>query len=210
MLGIHDFTLFLGSALLLNITPGADMLYVMSRAANGGAGDGLAATAGIGTGCLVHTTLAALGLSALLAASAKAFLVVRLVGACYLVALGLGLLLKRAPAPASAIDGPPRQGIWRAYRQGVLVNALNPKVGLFFLAFLPQFIQPHGSTLLPFMLLGCVFIGTSSVVNAAVSFAAAPLRRWATTSGAALRWPRRLLGMAFIGFGLRLARYAHP
>ncbi len=210
MLGIHDFTLFVGSALLLNLTPGADMLYVMSRAANGGAGNGLAATAGIGTGCLVHTTLAALGLSALLAASARAFLLVRLAGACYLVALGVGLLLKRSPSGAPDPGTPPKHDIWRAYRQGVLVNALNPKVGLFFLAFLPQFIQPHGFTLLPFMLLGCVFVGTSSVVNAAVAFAAAPLRRWTARSGAALRWPRRLLGIAFIGFGLKLARYAHP
>src|SRR5699024_9440552 len=133
MFGIHDFLLFLGAGLLLNITPGADMLYVLSNAARGSRA-GLLAACGIFTGTLFHIAFAVAGLSALLAASATAFTVVKYVGAAYLVYLGAKMLLERSDKTGAVPDSPGQRSLLRTYRQGTLINLLNPKVALFFLA----------------------------------------------------------------------------
>ena len=137
--GIHNLGLFVLSGLLLNVTPGADTLYIVARGTTQGARAGAVAAMGIGTGCIVHTLAAALGLSAILATSATAFALVKWIGAAYLVYLGFALL---AAGPTAGTGTPlQRASLGRVFVQGFVTNVLNPKVALFFLAFLPQFID---------------------------------------------------------------------
>ncbi|MEO7055959.1 MAG: LysE family translocator, partial [Caldimonas sp.] len=144
MFGTHAPWLFALSLLIFNLTPGPDLLFTLARSLQHGRRAGIAAAFGIGAGCLVHTAAAAFGLAALLAASAEAFTLLRWIGAAYLLWLAFGLL-RAAPSlrsAASAADAPaPKVPAWRIFRQGFLTNALNPKVAIFFLAFLPQFID---------------------------------------------------------------------
>lgn len=142
MLPIHDLAWFLSAALLLNLTPGPDMLYVAGTAATHGRRVGVAAALGIGLGCLVHVALAALGVSALIVASGWGFAALKIAGAAYVVFLGV-MLWRRPAASAAAADTTPSTRVTTAsaLAQGALINALNPKVALFFLALLPQFID---------------------------------------------------------------------
>lgn len=203
MLGAHDLPLFIASGLLLNLTPGADTLFIVSRAAALGLRAGVLAALGISTGCVLHALAAAAGLSALLATSALAFDVVKWLGAAYLVWLGVGLL-RPAPAPVAgaAVAATPGR---RVFTQAVLTNLLNPKVALFFLAFVPQFIAADAASKpLAFLFLGGVFV--------AVGLAWCLLLAWAGARAgaaplpvAATRWLRRAAGVLFIGLGVRLA-----
>src|SRR5258705_2273247 len=156
-LGIHDLALFASAALLVNLTPGPDMLFVIGSSAARGRRDGVFAALGIGLGCMLHIALAALGLSALLAASATAFTIVKWVGAAYLVWTGIMMLRAAGPRVVDAravLPGSSMEGFW----QGAATNALNPKVALFFLAFLPQFIAPGSDGQpLAFVVLGLLF-----------------------------------------------------
>ena len=210
MLGIQNWELFVASALLLNITPGADMLYVLSRASGQGARAGVAAALGIATGCVIHATLAVAGLSAILATSAVAFQIVKYAGALYLAYFGLMLMLKaRHPAVAAASAGRSRS-LSKVYRQAILINALNPKVALFFLAFLPQFIAPGSShRLVAFVLLGATFNATSTLVNVSVACTVASVRRRLIRGAYLGRWLKAVLGGAFVALGVRLALSTH-
>lgn len=203
-LGIHDLPLFVVAGLLLNLTPGADLLYVAGNTAAGGRRAGMLAALGIGTGCLFHVLLAALGLSALLAASELAFTVLKWAGAAYLVWMGFGLLRSRGGTSApSAID--PHRVFWR----GVLTNALNPKVALFFLAFLPQFIAPQSAhQTLAFGLLGLVFTVNGTLVTLAMAWLGGVAReRFAGNPrvGRLGPWLQRVAGAVFVVLGVRLA-----
>ncbi|MEW6559035.1 MAG: LysE family translocator [Pseudomonadota bacterium] len=209
---IHHFALFLLSGLLLNMTPGADMLFIMSRSAGQGVRAGAMAALGVGAGCLVHVTAAAVGLSALIAASDAAFGVVKWLGAFYLVWLGIGLLRSRAGSnlPDDTRRFPSRSASLRAvFGQGVLTNVLNPKVVLFFLAFLPQFVGPSTQGQgWAFLLLGVVFTVNGTLFNLGVAWATARMRRRMAGMGRMQRlalWVRRLTGLVFVGLGLRLA-----
>src|SRR5947209_4624879 len=156
MLGTHDLPAFLLASFLLWITPGPDTMYILARSISQGIRAGVLSALGIGCGILLHTTLAAFGLSALLAASATAFHVVKLAGAAYLIYLGVQALRGSGAlaTPEIAAASP-----WRIVRQGILTNALNPKVAIFFLAFLPQFVDPAaGFGPIPFLLLGGLFV----------------------------------------------------
>src|SRR4051794_13042302 len=135
--GIHDLALFVVSGLLLNLVPGQDTLYILGRAATQGSRAGSIAALGIGAGCCVHAAAAALGLSALIATSAAAFTALKWIGGAYLVWMGISMW--RAPSPANAPTVAPQTTLTRVFAQGFATNALNPKVALFFLAFLPQF-----------------------------------------------------------------------
>ncbi len=153
MLGIQDFWLFIVSGLLLNVTPGPDTAYIVGRSVQIGWRGGAAAALGISTGCLVHVFGAAIGLSALLAASSAAFTLVKWAGAAYLCFMGVKMLLSHAPAPkADEASAGGAVSLRQVFWQGALTNALNPKVALFFLAFLPQFValdSPHRRRRLP-------------------------------------------------------------
>ena len=204
MEGIHDLGLFVLSGLLLNITPGADTLYIVARGTTQGTRAGAVAALGIGAGCIVHTFAAALGLSAIIATSATAFAVVKWIGAAYLVYLGFTLLAARA---GTHIAAPPRPAsLRRVFAQGFLTNVLNPKVALFFLAFLPQFIAadaPHKA--LAFLLLGAIFNVNGTLWNLLVAWSAGGLSRRLSLPRAAAGWIRRSVGAVFVVLGLRLA-----
>jgi threonine/homoserine/homoserine lactone efflux protein len=207
MLGIHDLWLFIISGLLLNVTPGPDTAYIVGRSVQLGWRGGTAAALGIGTGCLVHVFGAAIGLSALLAASSAAFTLVKWAGAGYLCFVGVKMLLSRQQAPAdnSAAAGG-AIALRQVFLQGALTNILNPKVALFFLAFLPQFVDadaPHKS--LAFVALVLMFISTGTLwcftIAALAARAASRLRQ----SGGALVWINRALGGVFVYLGVRIA-----
>lgn len=203
-LGIHDLPLFVAAGLLLNLTPGADLLYVAGNTATAGRRAGMLAALGIGAGCLFHVTLAALGLSALLAASELAFTLVTWAGAAYLVWMGVGMLRSHgSPREPAALD--PRRVFWR----GVLTNALNPKVALFFLAFLPQFIRPDSDhQALAFGLLGLVFTVNGTAVTLAMAWLAGTAReRWGGHARASMLglWLQRAAGAMFVVLGVKLA-----
>ena len=208
MLGIHDFWLFILSGLLLNIAPGPDTAYIVGRSVQSGWRGGAAAVLGISTGCLVHVFAAAAGLSALLMASTAVFTVVKWVGAAYLCFLGIMMLLSRPPAAAAdavtAMHDPVslRQVFW----QGALTNVLNPKVALFFIAFLPQFVAaeaPHKG--LAFLLLGLIFIFNSTLWCLGVAAFAARAAGRVRQSSRAMAWVNRGLGGLFVFLGVRVA-----
>jgi threonine/homoserine/homoserine lactone efflux protein len=231
--------LFIAAGLLLNLTPGPDVLYIVSNALRSGARAGVVAGLGITAGCFVHVFAAAVGVSALLATSATAFTLLKWVGAAYLLWVGARLLLARAapvrwggcgPADAAApgealrecsartqSSPPPCEepsrggpGLLAVFRGGFLTNVLNPKVAIFFLAFVPQFIAPETEhKALAFVLLGTLFNLNSVAVNAGWAFAAA----WMARHGAVQRgmqWLDRAAGVLFITFGLKLALADNP
>jgi threonine/homoserine/homoserine lactone efflux protein len=207
MLGIHDFWLFIISGLLLNVTPGPDTAYIVGRSVQIGWRGGAAAALGIGTGCLVHVFGAAIGLSALLAASSAAFTVVKWAGAAYLCFIGVKMLLSRAPTPTAdkaAAGGAVSLG--QVFWQGALTNVLNPKVALFFLAFLPQFVEldsPHQGAAL--LLLGLIFVCNGTLWCLGLAAFAARAAGRVRQSGQALRWINRTLGGLFVYLGVRMA-----
>ena len=207
-LAIHDLPLFLTAALLVNLTPGPDMLFVAGSSAAQGRRAGVLAALGVGVGCLLHVALAALGLSALLAASTTAFAAVKWVGAAYLVWVGVSMLRVRATAGESASLTLPR-GSSRVFWQGAWTNALNPKVALFFLAFLPQFIAPGAPhQALSFVVLGLLFSVGGTAVNVGVALLTHRLREGLSGRGGGARigsWLQRAAGVLFVGLGLKLA-----
>lgn len=168
--------LFLAAAAILALTPGPGMFYVGARTLAGGLGEGLASTLGTGLGGMVHVLAAAFGLSALILASAEIFTMMKLLGGCYLVWLGWRswreagqALPEQAPLPAL--------GLWRAFREGAVVEALNPKTALFFLAFLPQFVVlDRGDVVGQLLLLGSVCVALNTLVDAGVAVAAGRVR----------------------------------
>ena len=206
MAGTQHLWLFIVSGLLLNITPGPDSLFIMARSATQGWRAGFVACWGVGSGVFVHVFAAALGLSALLATSATAFAVVKVVGAAYLVWIGIGMLRAKGGAP-QAVEAAPRVIAYRdIFRQGFLTNVLNPKVALFFLAFVPQFIAPDASSKpLAFVVLGAIFdINGMLWCHALALFTAFASRR--LNVGAAVgRWLNRTMGAVFVALGARLA-----
>lgn len=205
MFGIHDLTLFIVSGLLLNLMPGPDSLLVMARSASQGWRAGSVATFGIGAGIMVHVLAAAIGLSALLATSATAFGIVKWAGAAYIIWVGIGLLRSRAGAAARAQTLAPLP--YRTiFFQGFLTNVLNPKVAIFFLAFVPQFIAADApGKALAFVVLGCIFNLNGMLWCHALSlFTAFASARLQLKPGASA-WLKRGAGGLFVGLGLKLA-----
>lgn len=205
MLGIHGYLLFLLSGMLLNLTPGQDTMFIIGRSLTGGVRSGLAAAVGIALGSVCHTLAAALGLSLILATSALAFTIVKLMGAAYLLYLGLRLLLTRTShGDARAVA--PSAGARSAFFQGILTNVLNPKVALFFLAFLPQFIDPTShARALAFIALGTTFITTGLLWCVVLAFGAARLQAFFARNPSVRTMLDRAVGCLFIGIGARLA-----
>lgn len=205
---------FILAGWLLNLTPGPDVLYIVSSALRNGVRAGLVAALGIVSGCFVHVFAAALGVGALLATSATAFTVLKWAGAAYLGWMGLRLLLARGGSPvlpSAAGAGAEAPRLWHVFRQGFLTNVLNPKVALFFLAFVPRFIAPGTEDKLSaFLLLGLLFNINSLPVN----FGYAWLAGWASRRVGAVQrvmhWMDRVAGAMFIGFGVRLALSDNP
>ncbi len=205
-LGIHELWLFILSGLLLNITPGPDTAYIIGRSLQLGWRGGAAAVSGISAGCLVHVFGAAIGLSALLMASSAAFTALKWAGAAYLLLTGVQMLLSRARPPAEAALPGNETSLARVFWQGALTNVLNPKVALFFLAFLPQFVAAESThKTLAFLTLGLIFIASGTLwcfgVAAFAARAAGRIRR----SAGAMAWINRALGGLFVYLGIRVA-----
>lgn len=207
MLGTENLPLYIISCILLNLTPGQDTMYIVGRSMAQGRKAGMFSVLGIMSGILIHTLLAAFGLSAVLATSALAFRVVKYAGAVYLIWIGIGYLRSRAPAVDQA-PGRCHVGVnpWTVYRQGVLTNLLNPKVSLFFLSFLPQFVAPQTEFIfVPFMVLGLILFTTGSLWCTVLVYGSAWLTvrlRSRAPVGNALY---KLTGALFIGLGVKLA-----
>jgi len=215
---LDQLLLFIAAGLLLNLTPGPDVLYVVSNALRGGARVGVVAALGITAGCFVHIFAAAVGVSALMAASATAFTVLKWLGATYLVYVGVRLLLSKAESaiqleavPAHSTGATGQNGLKTIFLRGFWTNALNPKVALFFLAFLPQFITPSmDNKPLAFLLLGLLFNFNGMWVNMGWALTAAWLARRVDAVQRGMHWLDRIAGAMFITFGLKLALTDNP
>ncbi len=203
--------LFIAAGLLLNLTPGPDVVYIMTHALRGGARAGVVAALGITAGCFVHIFAAALGISALIAASTTAFVVLKWIGAAYLVWVGCKMLTSRAPATMAGGESKTDADLKAIFLRGLGTNALNPKVALFFLAFLPQFIAPEmAHKTLAFLLLGLLFNFNGLWVNIGWALAAAWLVARVGAVQRTMHWFERVAGAMFIGFGLKLALADNP
>jgi len=208
---LPQLLLFIAAGWLLNFTPGPDVLYIVSHGLRSGARAGMVAALGIISGCFVHVFAAAAGLSALLATSATAFTVLKWVGAAYLLWMGVKLLFSSGGRLSLGEGSPPETELWAVWRRGFLTNVLNPKVALFFLAFVPQFIRPDTAhPALSFLVLGVLFNLNSLPVNLGYAWLAAWAARRLHTLQRAMGWMDRAAGALFIGFGLRLAFTDHP
>ena len=207
----QQLLLFVAAGLLLNLTPGPDVLYIVSRALRFGTRAGIVAGLGITAGCFVHIAAAAVGVSALMAASTTAFSVLKWLGAGYLLWMGARMVLSRTPKQtpesiadiASDVTTPSMKSIFLG---GFWTNALNPKVALFFLAFVPQFIAPGAvNKPLAFLLLGLLFNFNAVFINIAWAALAGWTARRMGTVQRGLQRLERVAGLMFIGFGLKLA-----
>lgn len=207
-----QLALYFAAAFVLAVMPGPGIFYVAARTLAGGRAEGMASSFGTGLGGLVHVVAGSLGVSAIVLASAELFTALKLVGAAYLVWLGVRTFLSARRDASTGLKGgfvAPSVGPRRAFREGMLVEALNPKTAAFFLAFIPQFVDPtQGLVALQFMTLGFVSVALNTLADVAVSFAASGIRNGAAARPALIRRLREASGAALIalGIGLTLAR----
>lgn len=206
LLGISDFGLFFVAVLLLNATPGPDTAYIVGRSVAQGRAAGLMSALGISAGCCVHALASAVGLSALLAASASAFMLIKLAGGAYLVYLGLRMLLAKPTAVTTNGKAGDTRSLRTIFWQAMMTNVLNPKVILFFLAFIPQFVRPDApQKTAGFLLLGIAFAAISMGWNSGTAFLAGTLARKAGRNPRARQWLERTVGATFVALGVKLA-----
>ncbi|MFD0970091.1 LysE family translocator [Plantactinospora endophytica] len=202
----HLLLAFTLTTIVAMVTPGPDMLFVLGCGMRGGSRAGLLATAGVATSEAVHVAVAAVGLAALFAAAPTAFAVVRIVGAAYLIYLGVQLIRHRRDAQAELPTGGGGLSGRRAYLSGLLTNLLNPKMVTFTIAFLPQFINPElGQVWLQFVILGAILVGFEFLVDGAVGIFAGRIGGWLRRRVAVRRRIDAATGGIFIGLGVRLA-----
>lgn len=209
-----QFALYAAAALLLAITPGPGIFYVAARTLAGGRAEGIASSFGTGLGGMVHVLAGSLGVSAIVLASAELFTALKFIGAGYLVWLGLRTLLAARRDAATVLAGGPAEpplGAGRAFREGVLVEALNPKTAAFFLAFVPQFVDPAaGHVALQFLVLGFVSVALNTLADIVVAFAASGIRDGAAARPGLIRRLREVSGGAMIALGIGLALAKRP
>ena len=204
MFGIHDFSLFLVTAIALNLSPGPDTVYILGRSVSQGTSAGVASVLGISTGVLIHTFAATIGLSALITASAHAFLFLKILGATYLVYIGIKVIFSHET------EGEKEQilnsdGFWRIYRQGLLTNVLNPKVALFFLALMPQFIASESNSKpLAFIVLGVCFVLTGTLWCLCLVWFASNLTKQLRQTSVFSKMLKYVSSALFVSLGIRL------
>ncbi|MFZ4407368.1 MAG: LysE family translocator [Paracraurococcus sp.] len=208
---LTQFLLYLAAALLLAVTPGPGLFYVAARTLAGGRAEGVASSLGTGLGGLVHVVAGSLGVSALILASAELFAALKLLGAAYLVWLGLRTIRSARQDALAGAAGAPPVGRRRAFREGVLVEALNPKTAAFFLAFVPQFLDPAaGHVALQFLLLGGISVALNTLADVAVACAASGIRDGAAARPGLVRRLREASGGAMVALGIGLALAKRP
>ena len=209
-----QLALYFAAALVLAITPGPGIFYVAARTLAGGRAEGMASSCGTGLGGMVHVLAGSLGVAAIVLASAELFAALKLIGAAYLIWLGLHTFHSaRKEASAGLIAGAaaPPVGAWRAFREGVMVEALNPKTAAFFLAFIPQFVNPaEGRVAAQFVVLGFISVALNTLADVLVAFAASRIRESATARPAVIRRLREASGAAMVALGLGLALAKRP
>lgn len=212
MLGIENYLGFVLAAVLLNLTPGTDSVYIITRSISQGQKAGLYSVLGITSGSLIHTLLAALGLSVLLASSPMAFMIVKYIGAAYLCYLGLKMLLSKPPSAIvnnlpkdKAILNQHKIDNWQIYKQGVLTNLFNPKVALFFIAFFPQFIDAHYAYgMVSFLILGLTFASTGLIWCTCLALLAARFSKKLREKPSVETILNKISGIIFVGLGIKL------
>jgi threonine/homoserine/homoserine lactone efflux protein len=203
---IHNFWVFALASLILNLTPGNDMLYIASRSTGQGIKAGIISCLGIMVGCLVHILAAVVGLSAIIARSAMAFDIIKYIGAAYLVYLGTRSLLSRKSVAFRPDGKLPRLSYKKLFIQGAITNVLNPKVALFFLAFLPQFINTGAAdTRWQILFLGAWFDVVGTLVNILVAILFGRMGNWLARSPRYLRMQQKITGMVLIALGIKVA-----
>lgn len=212
MFGIENYLGFILAAISLNLTPGTDSMYIITRSVSQGQSAGIYSVLGVTTGSLIHTLLAALGLSVLLANSPTAFMIVKYIGAGYLCYLGLKMLLSK-PSNSIANHLPQDQGIisqqkvdkWQIYKQGVLTNVFNPKVALFFIAFFPQFIDAsYAYGMVSFLILGLTFASTGFIWCTCLALLAARFSKKLREKPSIEAVLNKISGLVFFGLGIKL------
>jgi threonine/homoserine/homoserine lactone efflux protein len=211
---LTQLALYVAAALVLAVTPGPGIFYVAARTLAGGRAEGVASSFGTGLGGMVHVLAGSLGVSAIVLASAELFTALKLAGAAYLAWLGIRTIqAARRDASAALRDGPaaPPIGPRRAFREGVLVEALNPKTAAFFLAFIPHFVDPAaGNVALQFVLLGFISVALNTLADIVVAFAASGIRAGAAERPALIRRLREASGVAMVALGIGLALVKRP
>src|SRR4051795_11821981 len=209
MLDLTQLALYFAAALMLAVTPGPGIFYVAARTLAGGRSEGVASSFGTGLGGMAHVLAGSLGVSVVVLASAELFTALKLVGAVYLVWIGFRTFQSARRESVHALAGGPASppmGVRRAFREGVLVEALNPKTAAFFLAFIPQFVDPaSGSVAVQFLVLGFVSVTLNTAADIVVAFAAAGVREGAAAWPNLIRRLRECSGAAMVALGIGLA-----
>ncbi len=205
MISLNDFFLFAFASLMLNITPGNDMLYVATKSTSQGVKAGIVSALGIAGGCIVHLLAAVIGLSAIIANSATTFNIIKYAGAAYLVYLGIKSFLSNQNQ-FSISNEVEKKSLPKLFWQGLFTNVLNPKVALFFLAFLPQFIHPEkGNAGMQVLLLGLWFNFSGTIVNMIVALLFGKLGNWLADKQGFVQWQNKITGVLLIGLGIKIA-----
>lgn len=202
---VEHFWVFAITALLLNLTPGNDMLFVMARSTSQGSKAGIISSLGIMAGCMVHMLAAVAGLSAVIAKSATVFDIIKYIGAAYLIYLGVQAILDKNNS-LKINSAFPKLSFRNIFWQGVITNVLNPKVALFFLAFLPQFINvKEGNTAMQILFLGVWFNIGGTLVNIIVALLFGKIGRWLGKSSNFIQWQKKITGGILIALGIKVA-----
>jgi len=205
MFGIENYVGFILAGILLNLTPGADTMYILTRSISQGRRAGYYSVLGIGTGALIHTTLASFGLSIILAKSALAFNLIKYMGVAYLVYLGIRMIIDKNNLFDNKNQKMETTDLFRIYRQGLLTNLFNPKVALFFISFLPQFINPHfANGPIPFLILGFTFMTTGTLWCFFLAYSASLISQTLRNNDKIGKIMQKVSGFVFIGLGLKI------
>jgi threonine/homoserine/homoserine lactone efflux protein len=205
MFGIVNYAGFIIAGIILNLTPGSDTIYILTRSISEGKKAGYVSVFGIITGVLIHTLFAAMGLSLILAKSATAFAIVKYAGVGYLLYLGIRMLIDKNNTFDTDTKKLKGLNLMKIYRQGVLTNVLNPKVALFFLAFLPQFINPgQAEGFLPFLILGLTFMATGTIWCLFLAYASSFITSTLRSNDRIGKIMQKISGLVFIGLGIKL------
>ena len=204
MFGIVNYTVFIASSILLNLTPGSDTIFVLGKGISSGKKAAIISALGISAGCLVHTILAAFGLSAILSKSIMAFNIVKWIGALYLVYLGIKSFKSKELSLDNDYSKKELSSI-KIFKEGILTNVLNPKVALFFLSFMPQFISKNNSYgPLPFIILGCTFVFSGTIWSLILAFSSSMMTKKLKENPNFSKMLNKITGIAFIGLGIKL------
>ena len=205
MFGIENYLGFIFAGIILNLTPGADSIYIMTRSIAQGKKAGIYSVLGVSSGGLIHTIFASIGLSIILAKSATAFMIVKYLGVGYLIYLGIKMIVEKSNLFESNSQKFDKLNLWKIYRQGLITNVLNPKVAIFFLAFLPQFIDPNNTNgAVPFLILGLTFMTTGTLWCLFLAYASSLITKTLRNNNRIGKIMQKVSGFIFVGLGLKL------